>query len=43
MKVFIDREVHTSIEDFYDTALLIHRALDEQTVINKVRRLYEAM
>lgn len=43
MKVYIDKEVHTSIENFYDTALFIHRALDEQIVINKVSRLYEAM
>lgn len=43
MRVFIDKEVHSLIEEFYDTALFLHRALDEQTVISKVNRLYGAM
>lgn len=43
MRVFIDKGVHASIEEFYDTALFIHHALDEQTVLSKVNRLYDAM
>lgn len=43
MRVFIDKNVHLSIEEFYDAALLLHNALDEQTILSKVNRLYEAM
>lgn len=43
MKVFIDKRVHTIIEQFYDYALLKHEALDEVVVLKKVQRLYEAL
>lgn len=41
MRVVIDKGVHASIEEFYDTALFLHRALDEETILNKMGRLYE--
>ena len=43
MKVIIDNQVDISIHEFYAVALLLHPALDEQTVINKVNRLYDAL
>ncbi len=43
MKVFIDKTVHASIEEFYDATLFLHCVLDEQTVINKINRLYDSM
>lgn len=36
MKVFIDKSVHASIEEFYDIALWGHLALDEQTNISQI-------
>lgn len=35
MNVFIDKKVHCCIEDFYDSAILNHEALDEITVLKK--------
>ncbi|MDE5612971.1 MAG: hypothetical protein K2I90_13275 [Odoribacter sp.] len=43
MRVFIDKEVHVLIEQFYDYALLKHKALDEIVVLKKIQRLYEAL
>jgi hypothetical protein len=43
MRVFIDKGVHASIENFYDMVLSLHDALDEQTILKKVHRLYDAM
>lgn len=43
MKVYIERHVHDQIEDFYESALLNHEALDEMTIIKKVNRLYDAL
>ncbi len=43
MNVFIDKKVHCCIEDFYDSAILNHEALDEITVLKKIHRLYEAL
>ena len=43
MQVFISKRVHSSIEEFYDIALLRHPTLDEKTVIKKMQRLYDAM
>jgi len=43
MKVYISRSVHLAIEEFYDIALQRHPALDEETVIRKMQRLYDAM
>lgn len=43
MRVVIDKGVHASIDEFYDTALFLHRALDEETILNKMGRLYDAM
>lgn len=43
MRVVIDKGVHASIDEFYDTALFLRRALDEETILNKMGRLYDAM
>lgn len=43
MQVLISRNVHLVIEEFYDIALQRHPTLDEETVIRKMQRLYEAM
>lgn len=43
MRVIIDKGVHASIEEFYDSSLFMHRALDEETVLKKMSRLYDAM
>jgi hypothetical protein len=43
MQVLISKIVHLAIEDFYDIALKRHPALDEETVMKKVERLYSAM
>lgn len=43
MKVFIDKEVHESLMDFYETAMLRHITLDEATVLKKIDRLYDAL
>ena len=43
MKVYIEQQVHWCIEEFYENALLRHDALDEMTVMKKVRRLYESL
>ena len=32
MQVLISRSVHLAIEEFYDIALQLHPALDEETV-----------
>lgn len=43
MRVFIDKRVHVSIRRFYAITLELHPALDEETVIKKVNRLYDAL
>ena len=43
MQVLISRSVHHAIEDFYDIALQRHPALDEETVMRKMQRLYDSM
>ena len=43
MRVLISRRVHLAIEEFYDIALQLHPALDEETVMRKMERLYEAV
>lgn len=43
MKVIVDNQVDISIHRFYAASMLLHPSLDEQTVINKVNRLYDAL
>lgn len=43
MRVVIDIKVHRYIEKFYNTALDLRVALDEETVIKKVERLYAGL
>lgn len=43
MKVFIDKKVQETIQEFYDNALSLHITLDESTVNRKIDRLYDAM
>lgn len=43
MKVVVDKRVYQIINEFYKNALLNHPALDEETVMRKIRRLRKAL
>jgi glycosylphosphatidylinositol transamidase (GPIT) subunit GPI8 len=43
MIVIIEERVHQVIDEFYYYALTHHEALDYETVIKKINRLYDAL
>ena len=43
MKVYIDNAVHEEARSFYQAALAHHITLDEETVLKKIDRLYDAL
>jgi truncated hemoglobin YjbI len=43
MIVIIEERVHQVIDEFYDYALAHHEALDYETILKKVNRLYAAL
>ena len=42
-KVYLDHKLHRKIIQFYEMALRLHSALDEETVQKKMQRIYEGV
>lgn len=43
MDVIIDQQVHSVIMDFYEASKRLHITLDEETVVKKMRRIYDGI
>ena len=41
MDVIIDEQVHQTIMEFYEASKFLHATLDDITVSNKLRRIYD--
>ncbi len=43
MKVIIDQNVHSQLNEFYENALRLHLSLDKITISKKMERLYDGL
>lgn len=43
MDVIIDQQVHSVIMDFYEASKRLHITLDNETIIKKMKRIYDGI